>query len=257
MGTALSAVEEFKKRSGKSPIVLIVDDEPDLCELLKIEFTKMGMECVTALTGDKGLLRLEEIHKTSDKTCALIISDVRMPGNLDGPSWIALALDQGIAPTYFAFMSGYTDLSTEQAYDLGACQIFKKPFSLVEASTLMTQILDGSFETRTEKPADAPKEFKLPEAPLKAPKLSVGKSGFFCASEHLPKVGQWAPFHFEFEKMTKPIKGLSRVRWLRVAENAEGPRGFGAEVMWLDPECMAEWVEFQTREQPRAYIPLK
>ncbi len=56
-----------------SHTILIVEDEPKISELLKMEFEQAGYRVVTALTGTKALAYLTE-HQPS-----MVLLDVRLP----------------------------------------------------------------------------------------------------------------------------------------------------------------------------------
>jgi len=65
----------FKNSNGKES-VLVVDDEPDIVNLIKQSLHKKGMK-VSAFTDP--VMALEDF-KVKCKTCSLILSDIRMPG---------------------------------------------------------------------------------------------------------------------------------------------------------------------------------
>ena len=60
--------------------ILVVDDEPGLRRLLAYEFQFRGYETVTAETADEALKILREQKAPFD----LIVTDIRMPGSMDG-----------------------------------------------------------------------------------------------------------------------------------------------------------------------------
>lgn len=57
----------------KKPTVLVVDDEPDICELLSMTLTRMGLECEIAVTLQ------EAINAVNTRNFSLILSDMRLP----------------------------------------------------------------------------------------------------------------------------------------------------------------------------------
>ncbi|MCK5578559.1 MAG: response regulator, partial [Planctomycetes bacterium] len=57
--------------------ILVVDDEPQIRELLRRFLTKSGYEVTTVESG------AEAIKKITDKSFSLVLSDVMMPG-MDG-----------------------------------------------------------------------------------------------------------------------------------------------------------------------------
>src|SRR3972149_10907161 len=59
------------------PKILVVDDEPDILELVKLNLVREGYEVITASTGEQGL----DLART--KLPALIVLDLMLPG-MDG-----------------------------------------------------------------------------------------------------------------------------------------------------------------------------
>jgi two-component system, NtrC family, response regulator PilR len=53
--------------------VLVIDDEPDICELLSLTLTRMGLECETAQTYQQALDLIKH------KNYALVLTDMRLP----------------------------------------------------------------------------------------------------------------------------------------------------------------------------------
>ena len=89
------------------PKILVVDDEPNLTEILEIAFREDGMDVVTSGSGREalGLLRTEEID--------VVISDIRMP-DLSGVELLREA--KQIAPdTVFIMITAFA--STETAIE--------------------------------------------------------------------------------------------------------------------------------------------
>ena len=109
-----------KNLEGKK--LLIVDDEPDLREMLEFEFEMSGASVDTAMNGREALekLKSDEFH--------LVISDIRMPGG-DGVELIKNINHENIRVPLI-FISGFADIQVDEAYELGACGYFPKPFVL-------------------------------------------------------------------------------------------------------------------------------
>ena len=101
--------------------ILVVDDEPMLCEVLSDLFQAEG----AAVTIATGAFQALDIFKTNK--FQILLSDVRMP-NGDGPHLVrSLTPDQKLG-LHIYFCSGYNDLSSEQLDDLGVISLFSKPF---------------------------------------------------------------------------------------------------------------------------------
>lgn len=113
----------------KKVIVLIVDDEPDILELIEEEFRYCGYQTLTASCGNDAIKILDS------KEVDIVVSDFKMP---NGNGMLILNHINSMArkPLFF-FVSGQADVSTGEAIKAGARNFFSKPFDLDE---LMKQI---------------------------------------------------------------------------------------------------------------------
>lgn len=102
--------------------ILIVDDEADLRELISSEFELNGFDTVEAENGTIALSIVKE------QKIDAIVSDIRMPGG-DGITLIK-KLNELPNPPLLVFITGFADITPEEALALGAKAIFSKPFDL-------------------------------------------------------------------------------------------------------------------------------
>ena len=106
--------------------VLIIDDEPDILELLQEEFEYVGYKTLTAACGNDAIDILGKQHVD------IVLSDYKMP---NGNGMAVLEAVQRMAanerPAFF-FVSGEADVSVEEAISAGARKFFSKPFDLDE-----------------------------------------------------------------------------------------------------------------------------
>ena len=119
-----------KPRSRPSKgLILVVDDEPELCRALSKLLNRNGYEVLTAGDGEEALalLRQHDVH--------LVLSDLIMPrmGGLD-----LLKAAKVLAPaTEFVIITGHGTIETAvDAMKIGAYDFLEKPFST--ATTLNT-----------------------------------------------------------------------------------------------------------------------
>lgn len=121
------------------PKILVIDDEPDLCEVVSNYLGKRGYEVITATSAQEGLSRLM-IEKPS-----LIILDIRMPG-MDGIECLR-RIKKLQKDVLVIMVTCVTDLGiARQALDLGAIDYITKPlgFSALETA-ISTYLLLNSF----------------------------------------------------------------------------------------------------------------
>jgi CheY-like chemotaxis protein len=106
---------------------LVVDDEITIRSLLDTALTREGYPVWLASDGEQAL----EVFRIHRNEIALVFLDVRMPV-LDGPETLK-ALQRLEPAIRCCFMSGQSgQYSAEQLLELGAAQVFKKPFRIAE-----------------------------------------------------------------------------------------------------------------------------
>jgi two-component system, NtrC family, response regulator AtoC len=105
--------------------LLIVDDEPDLCEMLQEHFKKnFDCDVLTATTGGKALELLETLAPEG------MLLDVNLGSRLSG--FDVLERARRISPaTKVIMVTGVNDMeSIEKARKLGAVDYVTKPFTV-------------------------------------------------------------------------------------------------------------------------------
>jgi len=124
---------------GPAAAILIIDDEPDVAQMLSDILTAQGHRVVTAASGQKALRLME------GQSFDVILSDVRMP-ELDGPSLYAtLERTQPAMLKRTAFVSGDTLSPSARVFLQRVKRPFiEKPFTLEEVRALVARILDDA-----------------------------------------------------------------------------------------------------------------
>ena len=108
-----------------SKTVLVVDDEPMLREILRDVFELEGATVFEASNGTEAfaLLQQQPVH--------VVVSDIRMPGG-DGIELLRNLRKLERNTPVVLLITGFSDLSTDAAYDIGADAILSKPFDVSE-----------------------------------------------------------------------------------------------------------------------------
>ena len=104
--------------------ILIVDDEPDLRDMLAFEFRSQKALVLEAENGQAALatiLKEQDIH--------VVLTDIRMP-NGNGVDLLRESKKLNSNHPVFVIVTAYSDVSREILFDLGAECIFSKPFDL-------------------------------------------------------------------------------------------------------------------------------
>lgn len=109
----------------ETPQVLIVDDDPDLRELLEFDFRTNGFDTVTVANGAEALTYLQE---TTDLPDAIVL-DLLMPG-VDGMTFLHRRSDTQFESIPVIMLTVVDDVETfRDAYELGIDDYVTKPFS--------------------------------------------------------------------------------------------------------------------------------
>ena len=226
--------------------VLIVDDEEALRKAIAFDFKRKGFQVFEAESGNKAIAMLDA------QPIDIVISDVRMPDG-DGISLLHNIKDKHASIPIVLFITGYADLTTEDAYDYGVDAILSKPF---ERKVLMQTIMDKltAREELWSRPPASPPESSI-ENSVEAGKLSLGRGGFFLAlQDPLPSDNSNVSFQIKNGPADK-WTGQGIVRWVRREEKGDLSSGCGIEISYLDPQTLVEIVEQMDKQHPRAFIP--
>ena len=107
--------------------ILLVDDEPDILEIVKYNLSSEGYEVLTAKNGVEG------VAKAKKKKPHLIILDVMMP-EMDGIEACEIIRNtSGLENTIITFLTARgEDYSQVAGFDAGADDYLVKPFSTQE-----------------------------------------------------------------------------------------------------------------------------
>jgi response regulator RpfG family c-di-GMP phosphodiesterase len=114
--------------------ILIIDDEPEIREMLKLFLTKLGYEVTTAQSGYQG------IEKIKSEPFSLVLCDVMMEG-LDGLKTLAeIKKINNSLPIIMISGLGTHDRII-QALQNGASDFIAKPFNLIQIKRIIQQAI--------------------------------------------------------------------------------------------------------------------
>jgi CheY-like chemotaxis protein/anti-sigma regulatory factor (Ser/Thr protein kinase) len=110
---------EALRKAGPGSTILVIDDDPEACEIIERYLTKDGYSVATAASGEQGLRLAHEIQP------AAITLDVMMP-EMDGWSVLrALKADPGLRKIPVIMLTMIDDRT--RGYSLGAVDYLTKP----------------------------------------------------------------------------------------------------------------------------------
>src|SRR5690606_7797643 len=126
--------------------ILLVDDEPDILEIVGYNLSAEGYEVFTAKNGAEGVAKAKKIHPH------LIVLDVMMP-EMDGIEACEIIRNTaGLENTVIAFLTARgEDYSQVAGFEAGADDYIAKPIKhkvlVSKVKSLLRRLRDGDGET--------------------------------------------------------------------------------------------------------------
>jgi len=115
--------------------VLVIDDEPAILEVMRLNLAKEGYQVLTAASGEEGLAML------SEKLVDVVIVDYKMPG-MNGIDFLEKAkVRRQDIPVILATAYGTIDMAVK-AMKLGAYNYLTKPLNYEEMILLLKQAVE-------------------------------------------------------------------------------------------------------------------
>jgi DNA-binding response OmpR family regulator len=121
----------------KMEMILVIDDDRDLCELLEEYLTREGFRVETAFDGEAG------IEKALTGNCNMVVLDVMLPGVHDGYDVLKQIRSHRSTPVLMLTARG-DDLDRIIGLEMGADDYLPKPFNPRELVARLHAILRRS-----------------------------------------------------------------------------------------------------------------
>jgi hypothetical protein len=163
------------------------------------------------------------------------------------------------------FITGFADISLEEAYEKGVDAVFSKPFDrmlLLEAVTRAAQPLDAKFQRgsgRVDVELPIGIHFSGSAQTIDCVARNIGRGGMFVPlSESLPKL-ESCTFSIKAEQLGNiKIKGEGIVRWTRSSSPSSSlPVGAGIEFLSFEPESKRAVIDLINFLKTKSFIPRK
>lgn len=231
---------------GKS--LLVVDDEEDLREIVASEFEFMGGKVHQAenISVAKQIL--------SQNNVDLIVSDIRMPGGT-GIDLLDHLKSQDVNEPPIMLITGFADITVEEAFNRGAEALINKPFKLddlIQVAARLTGPLDKRFQVQDFAPG---KTLALNFAES-GETFALGRGG--CSFRFNPQGKKFEindVIGFEFTLSERILSGVGMVRWVRYSEHQDGKILMGLEFLSVDGEGHDFILENFHSKKTKALIP--
>jgi CheY-like chemotaxis protein len=249
----------------KEVTILLVDDEVDLREAVAFDFQMKGYNVVEAGNGREAFEALCKAPKVD-----LIVSDVRMPGG-DGIELLEKTKERDPKQPAVVLVTGFADISTEDAFDKGASAVLSKPFdrkvlmaTIIKTTSPLTEAWSGQLPSTAPQSAQTLTPFKVDlELESAVPSgsgprnFSLGRGGIFVALPGPFPQGD-GPVEFRIRFKGGPlalIEGTGVARWNRTKPSADLALGSGIEILTLVDSCRQAVADHVTASAAKAFIP--
>ncbi len=124
---------------GEKPCILVVDDEPNLVQALRLRLTLSGFNVLTAADGEAGLATAIAARPQ------LMLLDIRMP-KLDGLTVLDRLREHDHTKTIPVIMLSASHIDRRSALQRGARYFLEKPYdSQVLMTTIKTALCDPTL----------------------------------------------------------------------------------------------------------------
>ena len=115
------------------PKILVIDDQPEILEMIESHFSLRGYEVLTAIDGSEGLEILEAQQPE------VVILDLKMK-KLDGDRFLKQVREKNL-PTKVLVITGYQDEALrERVRKLGVEVLLEKPASIIELQKRIAEL---------------------------------------------------------------------------------------------------------------------
>lgn len=234
--------------------ILVVDDEEDIREAVGEFLEDEGFQVFLASSGNEGF------EKVNGEGIDLIVSDINMP-NGSGVELLDNIKGENLEKPVLVFMTGFANISKEEAFAKGAERVFPKPVdydALIEAVKELVESKVKLWQRAYER-KDVNLEVKVESLgrAIETRTLNIARGGMFiCLNKDLPQIGDELNFKINFSDENEyPFEGRCVVRWVRHESEEDLQQGVGVEFMNLPEDSIIFLKNYLKENISRTYIP--
>jgi DNA-binding NarL/FixJ family response regulator len=247
----------------RKPQVIVLDDEPEICEFLVDELTQRGIKAYPFSNPKEALAAISGLKIDA------IVSDLRMPG-MDGIQFLREIRKVHHYFPFILFVSGYREREqVDQIMDMGAVALLDKPIDVNRLFNLiMEQFIEDSHE-RSRYFSINEKISSVVNGKFKLDITSIGFGGVFIPLEHSASgrldgtlqqtldVGSLISFAFDLDDEGPAIQVTGEIVWKRSASSST-PSHAGVPDEDLPPGLGLKFIQISDtdRERVRDYVRL-
>jgi CheY-like chemotaxis protein len=246
----------------KNYTILVVDDEESLRDAIAFDFKRKGYQVLVASNGTEAFTLVQKGNVD------VVLSDMRMPGG-DGMELLKNIKNSSPHKPVVMFITGFSDVTLEEAYHEGADAVFSKPFDRKSLQSAVVHVLTSNEKrlgTPPGEPATTNIDLHLPEfkTVIDAKLIGFGRGGMFVVfgkeEGKVPVPGASIAFKIEFDQSDSSVSGPGSidgsgiVRWT-CKEKDERKPGYGIEFTYLNDNCRSQVIYYLNSLNTKSFIP--
>jgi DNA-binding response OmpR family regulator len=237
--------------------ILVVDDEEDIREIIAEFLEDEGFNVITAGGGRKAY-EITKNHKVS-----LIVSDINMPDG-NGVDLLDSVKSDSAEKPVLLFITGFSDVSVEEAYNRGAEAVFSKPVNieaLIEVIKDRLSPRDRAWSRdhpRLDSSLDIEVEYEKSGTTFTGKTCNIARGGMFVSlNSNFPDIGDCLHFRIKFYNgELQTVEGVCQVRWVRHQSENDMPTGFGAEFLSIKEDTSGSLLQLINSLKTKTFIPI-
>jgi len=231
----------------KNASILVVDDEPDLLEIMAEWFHREGCTVLVAENGAQALSLAQDHHLD------VVVSDIPMPV-MDGATMLQKVKSTCAYLPSVIFITGFYDIAPREAYELGAEAIMSKPIERADLVSAVTRILTPREELWCMPPASKADAVLLAGFESLASALARGLIAFgrggFCIDSTLQFREGPVDLLLDFCHEQRCVKGRGIIRWTSPEESR-----LGVEITSIDAANLPWILDLTSTNLSQSFIP--
>jgi CheY-like chemotaxis protein len=209
--------------------VLVVEDETLFREAIVKDFLRRGFKVTSAENGKIAMDMLQ------NSVVHVVISDIRMPGG-NGIELLEYIKRNNPTLPIVMMMTGFAELSSEDAQGKGADALFSKPFDgrlMIEAVMKLVMKYNEEiniFASSVRTDLKIQLSFNHAEKKLDTQAINISPKGLFVSvSENFPQISDEVNFDLEIGGGSHIQGGRAIVKWVSFKSQSGIPSGVGIE----------------------------
>lgn len=231
----------------KNASILLVDDEPDLLEIMAEWFHREGCTVLVAQDGAEALRLMQDNHLD------VVVSDIHMPV-MDGVAMLQKIKSTSAYMPSVIFITGFYEIGPREAYELGAEAIMSKPIERTDLVSAVARILTPREELLCMPPAGNADAVLLAGFESLASALTRGLIAFgrggFCIDSTLQFREGPVDLLLDFCHEQRCVKGRGIIRWVSPEESK-----LGVEITSIDAANLPWILNLTSTNLSQPFIP--